>query len=148
MIILHRITIFSSVVTFAKEISFFVWNRNRCLNWHDSNLIYWWCALNWDHRQILNQDCSSEQFVSSILNNLLQHDLVHDNWNRHFRQHSFTYDSRWYKEKKRKAETCKSIEKRMKQIVLMYKNGLLCRSSESFLSHEFFTLFYDDCLHK
>ena len=146
--ILHRITIFSFIVTFAEEFSFFVRSRSRCLSWHDSSLIHWWCALNRDHRQILNQDCSSEQFASSILNNLLQHDLAHNNWNRRFRQHFFTYDSRWYDEKKQRAETYKSIEKRMRRIALMYKNELLCRSSESFLFHESFASFYDDCLHE
>ena len=148
MIILHRIIISSSAVTFAEEINFFVRSRNRCLNWHDSSLTHWWYALNRSHRQILNQDCSSEQFVSSILNNLLQHDLVHDNWNKRFRQHSFTYNSRWYDEKKRRAETYKSIEKRMRRTALMYENELLCRSSESFLFHEFFASLYDDCLHE
>ena len=53
-----------------------------------------------------------------------------------------------YDKKKQKAETYKSIEKRMKRIVLMYENGLLCRSFKSFLSHESFASFYDDCLHK
>ena len=148
MIILHKIITFSSVVTFAREINFFVRNRNRCLNWHDSSLTHWWCALNRGHRQILNQDCSFEQFTFSILNNLLQHDLAHDNWNRRFRQHSFTYNNRWYDKKKRRTEAYKSIEKRMKQIALMYENGLLCWSFEFFLFHEFFASFYDDCLYE
>ena len=148
MTILHRITIFFSIVTFAEEFNFFVRSRNRCLNWHDSSLIHWWCALNRSHRQILNQDCSSEQFAFSISDNLLQHDFVHDNWNKRFRQHSFVYDSRWYDKKKREAETYKSIEKKMERIVLMYENELLCRFSESFLSHESLASFYDDCLHE
>ena len=148
MTILHKVTIFFSAVTFAEEFSFFVRNRSRCLNWHDSSLIHWWCALNRDHRQILNQDCSSEQLVSSILNNLLQHDLAHDNWNRRFRQHSFAYDSRWYNEKKRRIKAYKSIEKKMRRIALMYKNELFCRSSESFLFHESFASLYDNCLHE
>ena len=146
--ILHRITTFSSAVTFAEKINFFVRSRSRCLNWHDLSLTHWWCALNRDHRQILNQDCSFKQLASSILNNLLQHDLAHDNWNKCFRQHFFTYDNRWYNEKKREVETYKSIEKRMRRIALMYENGLLCRSSESFLSHEFFASFYNNCLHE
>ena len=146
--ILHRVIIFSSVVTFAREFNFFVQSRSRCLNWHNSSLIHWWCALNRSHRQILNQDCSSEQFASSISNNLLQHDLVHDNWSKHSRQHSFAYDNRWYNEEKRKVETYKSIEKKMRRIALMYEDGLLCRSFKSFFSHESFASFYDDYLHE
>ena len=148
MTILHRITIFFSVVTFAEKISFFVRSRSRCLNWHDSSLTHWWCALNRGHRQILNQDCSFEQFVSSILNNLLQHDLVYDNWNRRFRQHSFIYNNRWYNEKERRAETYKSIEKRMRRIVLMYENESFCQSLEFFLLYEFFASLYNDYLHE
>ena len=147
VIILHKVTIFSFVVTFAERFNFFVRSRNQCLNWHDSSLIRWWCALNRSHCQILNQDCSFEQFVSSISSNLLQHDLAHDNWSKRFRQHSFAYDSRWYDEKKRRAETYKSIEKRMRRIVLMYEDELLCRSFESFLFHKSFASLYDDCLH-
>ena len=148
MIILHRVTISFSVVTFAEKISFFVRNRSRCLNWHDLSLIHWWCALNRDHRQILNQDCSFKQLASSILNNLLQHDFVYDNWNRRFRQHFFAYNNRWYDEKEWKIEAYKSVEKKMKQIALIYENGLLCRSFESFFSHESLASFYDDCLHE
>ena len=146
--ILHRITTFFSVVTFAEKTSFFVQSRSRCLSWHDSSLIHWWCALNRSHRQILNQDCSSEQFAFSILNNLLQHGLAHDNWNKRFRQYFFAYNNRWYDKKKRRAEMYKSIEKRMRRIVLMYENGLLCRSFEFFLFYKFLASFYDDCLHE
>ena len=148
MTILHRVIIFFSVVTFAEKFSFFVRSRNRCLSWHDSNLIHWWCALNRDHRQILNQNCSSEQLVFSISSNLLQHDLAHDNWNKHSRQHSFAYDNRWYDEKKQETEAYKSIEKKMKRIALMYENELLCRSFKFFLFHESFASLYDDCLHE
>ena len=116
VIILHRIIIFSSVVIFAKKFNFFVRNWSRCLNWYDLNLIHWWCALNRGHRQILNQDCSFEQFVSLISNNWLQHDSVHDNWNKRFRQHSFIYNNRWCDEAEQKAEAYKSIEKRMERI--------------------------------
>ena len=148
MIILHRIITFFFTVTFAEKFNFFVQNRNRCLNWHDSNLIHWWCALNRGHRQILNQDCSFEQFASSISDNLLQHDLAHDNWNKCFRQHSFAYDNRWYNKKKRKVEAYKPIEKKMKRIALKYKNGLLCRFFKSFFFHESLASLYDDCLHR
>ena len=148
VVILHRVITFFSVVTFAEGISFFVRSRSRCLNWHDPSLTHWWCALNRGHRQVLNQDCSFEQFASSVLNNLLQHDLVHDNWNRRFRQHFFTYNNRWCDEKKRRAETYKSVEKRMKRIALMYEDGPLCRSLEFFLFYESSASFYDDCLHK
>ena len=148
MTILHRVTTSSSAVTFAEETNFFVQSRSRCLSWHDPSLTHWWCALNRGHCQILNQDYSSEQLASSILNNLLQHDFAHDNWNKRFRQHSFTYDSRWYDKEKRRIETYKPVEKRMGRTALMYKNGLLCRSSEFFLSHESFASFYDDCLHE
>ena len=78
----------------------------------------------------------------------MQHDFVHDNWNKYFRQHSFIYDSWWHDEKKWKVEAYKSIEKKMKRIALMYENELLYRFSEFFLFHEFFASFYDDCLYK
>ena len=118
------------------------------MNWHDSSLIHWWCARNRSHRRILNQDCSFKQFASSISSNLLQHDLAHNNWNKRFRQHSFAYDSWWYDEKKWKVETYKSIEKKMKRIVLMYEHELFCRFSESFLSHKFLASLYNDYLHR
>ena len=111
-------------------------------------MIHWWCARNRNHRRILNQNYSFEQFAFSVSNNLLQHNLVHDNWNKCFRQHFFIYDNRWYDEKKRRIETYKSVEKKMKWIVLMYEHELLCRFSKSFFFHEFFASFYDDCLHK
>ena len=148
MTILHRVIIFSFIVTFAERINFFIRNRSRCLSWHNSSLTHWWCALNRSHRQILNQDYSFKQFASSILNNLLQHDLVHDNWNRRFCQHFFVYNNQWYDEKEQRAETYKSIEKKMRRIVLMYENELLCWFLEFFFSHESFASFYDDCLHE
>ena len=118
MTILYKITIFSSVVTFAREFNFFVRNRNWCLNWYDLNLIYQWYALNRDHRKILNQDYSSKSFALLILNNLLQRNFVHDNWNKRFRQHSFVYDNRWCDDTKQKAKTYTSIEKKIKRISL------------------------------
>ena len=111
-------------------------------------MIHWWCALNRNHHQILNQDCSFKQFVFSISDNLLQHDFVHDNWNKRFYQHFFAYNNWWYDKKKQRVEAYKSIEKKIKWIILMYENKLFCQFSEFFLFYEFFASFYDDCLHK